>query len=151
MMFLFKLVRKLLGVEGVEIQLAKLEKKSEDQGDALRDLSVTMQNQNYILGHVDRELTKAKEQTAELVKTVAFIRHWMEANQHGLKLIQQIRMIQENQSLKLKRLERRIEGEFIPQLESLLNTAPDADARKDIVNFRARVRNNLTRAAKKVG
>jgi hypothetical protein len=59
--------------------------------------------------------------------------------------------LQEDQIRKFNKLKKRLENDFIPKLVDLSQTAPDEDCREEILNFRRRLRNNLTRAVRRIG
>ena len=103
-----------------------------------------------MLDGVIHEVKNLKGDVSDLKSEVAFLKRWKEATDKGMEMLNEIKALQDSQIRKFKKLKARLEGEFIPILVDLASSAPDEECKGEILSFRAKLRNNLTRAEKKL-
>ncbi len=84
-------------------------------------------------------------------KRIRFLELYRVVQAEVIAKIYELQAIQSNQAIRLGNLAQTVEAELLPRLQQLESmTSEDAD-RNAVVNLRKQVKNNLTRARKKVG
>ncbi len=106
---------------------------------------------NRTIEGIKVEVAKQGEKLEKQTQEIAFLRNWIEINSYGLRKIQEIQMLQDNQERKLKSLEKQVDEDILPKLEELERQADSKEQQQLVINFRKRIKNNLTRAKGKVG
>jgi hypothetical protein len=147
---LFGMAKKALGIDH-EKDLDELKDTTAKQGVGLAGVQAQLANQEKILTNVLREIDRLKGNVAGLQADVRFLKEWKEATEEGIRVLADIKALQEDQIRKFNRLKKRLENDFIPKLLDLSQVAPDEDCREEILNFKKKLRNNLTWAGKKFG
>ncbi len=102
-----------------------------------------------IVGHEDR-LVALEARANDHEKRIQFLEVYREVFRDALAKIHELQAIQSNQAVRLGNLAQLVDAELIPRLEQLETMAPDETDRTAVINLRKQVKNNLTRARKKV-
>ena len=146
----FGMVKKALGIDHAQ-EIDDLKDKTSKLGEGIAGIQTQLANQEKVLTKVLQEVEGLKGNVITLQADVKFLKAWKKATEEGLGMLSEIKALQEDQIRKFGRLKKRLESEFIPKLVGLSQNAPDEDCQEEILNFKKKLRNNLTWAGKKFG
>ena len=102
-----------------------------------------------LVGHEER-IVALEARANDHERRIQFLEVYREVYAEALAKIHDLQAIQSNQGVRLGNLTQSVETELIPRLQQLEVMAPDEADRNAVVNLRKQVKNNLTRARKKV-
>jgi hypothetical protein len=102
------------------------------------------------LKELENNHSYVQNETTQLRRDVAFLQASQDIHKLSIEKIYELQALGNHQELRLSNLEEEIERDLFPRIEDLEAAAPTADEQKEMAGVRRRLRNNITRARKRV-